>query len=99
MPVFAALGDPTRFALLRTLCTRGPASITRLSENAGVTRQAITKHLRVLADVGLVQGERKGRAHVWAFRPRRLNEAKRALDEISRGWDAALARLARFIED
>ena len=64
-PVFAALGDSTRLGLVAQLCTRGPLSIVRLTEGARVTRQAVTKHLHVLAGAGLVRGARVGRDHVW----------------------------------
>ena len=96
--VFAALGDATRLSLVKRLCDSGPSSITHLSEGAGVTRQAITKHLHVLEGAGLVRGSRRGRATVWELRPRRLDAAKRALDAIARDWDDALGRLKAFVE-
>ena len=99
MPIFAALGDETRLALVRRLCASGPASVSRLSEGAGVTRQAISKHLQVLAEAGLVRSRRDGRESIWEFEPDRLEEAHRALDAIAREWDLALGRLKRFVED
>jgi DNA-binding transcriptional ArsR family regulator len=97
-PIFAALGDETRLAVVRRLCLRGPASVTTLSEGAGVTRQAIAKHLNVLAGAGLVHGTREGRESIWELRPGRLEDARRALDAIGREWDAALERLRRHVE-
>ena len=97
-PIFAALGDRSRLALVERLC-HGPASITHLSDGAQITRQAITKHLRVLSDAGLVKNRRDGRESVWEFRPDRLDEARRALDTISDQWDAAIDRLKKFVED
>jgi len=97
-PLFAALGDGTRLGLLVRLCSGGPDSITGLSEKAAVSRQAIAKHLGVLARGGLVRGTRRGREHVWALEPRRLEEARAYLDVISRQWDDALGRLKRFVE-
>lgn len=97
-PVFAALGDETRLRLVARLCTDGPLSITRLSSGAPVTRQAITKHLRVLADVGLVRVCRHGREQIWELEPKQLLKARRDLDLISRQWDAALGRLKALIE-
>src|SRR5262245_38276912 len=92
-PVFAALGDPTRLGLVARLCTSGPTSIVRLSEGARVTRQAVTKHLRVLAGAGLVRGTRVDRDHIWEIEPARLVEALRLLDHIAGQWDEALGRL------
>src|SRR6266404_4157511 len=74
-PVFAALGDQTRLGLVARLCTGGPMSIARLTAGAGVTRQAVTKHLHVLAGAGLVRGARVGRDHVWEIEPTRRDEA------------------------
>jgi DNA-binding transcriptional ArsR family regulator len=98
-PLFAALGDETRIALVQRLCARGPASLVQLSEGAAVTRQAITKHMRVLEDAGLVESTRRGRASIWEFKPQRLDDAHRALEAIARQWDAALERLKAFVED
>ena len=99
VPVFAALGDETRVAVVQRLCARGPASLAQLSEGAGVTRQAITKHLRVLEDAGLVESSRQGRASLWELKLDRLKEAHRALDAIARQWDDALDRLRAMVED
>src|SRR5260370_8905280 len=72
-PVFAALGDPTRLGLVARLCASGPMSIVRLTEGAHVTRQAVTKHLPVLARAGLVHGPRVGRDHAWELDPSPLD--------------------------
>jgi len=97
-PVFAALGDPTRLALLDRLSASGPLSITRLTAGTKVSRQAITKHLHVLADAGLVRDVRRGREHYWEFEPVQLDQARRSLDLIARQWDQSLARLKSFVE-
>jgi DNA-binding transcriptional ArsR family regulator len=97
-PVFAALGDETRLELVSRLCEHGPLSITKLAAGSDVTRQAITKHLHVLADAGLVRGAREGRESVWELEPRRLDDARRWLDVISRQWDDALGRLKALVE-
>jgi DNA-binding transcriptional ArsR family regulator len=97
-PVFAALGDETRLRLVARLCDHGPLSIARLTTGSNVTRQAITKHLHVLADAGLVRGTRDGRESVWELEPRRLEEARRYLDLVSKKWDEALGRLKAFVE-
>jgi DNA-binding transcriptional ArsR family regulator len=98
-PLFAALGDGTRLALVVTLCTGGPLSIARLSENFDVSRQAITKHLDVLADAGLVRSHRDGRERIWEFEPKRLAEANEYLEFLAKRWDSALARLKAFVEE
>ena len=97
-PVFAALGDATRLGLVARLCGDGPLSIARLSEGAGVTRQAITKHLHALADAGLVRDSRRGRERIWELEPRRLEKARRCLEQISDQWDVAISRLSAFVE-
>ena len=98
-PIFAALGEQTRLRLVEKLCTEGPLSITRLSEGTGVTRQAITKHLQMLADAGLVHDNWSGRERIWELETRRLEKASRCLDQISAQWDAALGRLKAFVEE
>jgi DNA-binding transcriptional ArsR family regulator len=97
--LFAALGDPTRLDLVARLSSGGPASISRLTKGSGVTRQAVAKHLKVLADAGLVRGARRGRESVWRLEPKRLDEAQRSLDLISQQWDRALGKLKLFVED
>src|SRR3954468_2408213 len=96
--VFAALGDETRLSLVARLSLGEPLSITCLSSGTKVTRQAITKHLHVLAEAGVVRGFRNGREQLWELERRRLDEAKRSLDIISRQWDGALARLKALVE-
>jgi DNA-binding transcriptional ArsR family regulator len=98
-PVFAALGDETRLRLVARLCDDGPQSIARLTDGSGVTRQAVTKHLRVLADAGLVKGSRDGRESLWELEPARLEDARRYLDVISKRWDEAILRLRSFVEE
>lgn len=97
-PVFAALGEPTRLTLIAKLCAGGPGSITRLSVGTGVTRQAVTKHLQLLARAGLVHGTRSGRERIWELETRRLEMARRCLSQISDQWDAAILRLQAFVE-
>jgi DNA-binding transcriptional ArsR family regulator len=97
-PLFAALGDEMRLRIVRRLCARGPTSIAALTQGSGITRQAVAKHLRVLASAGLVHGMREGRESSWALRPERLEEARRSLASISRQWADALGRLKAFVE-
>jgi DNA-binding transcriptional ArsR family regulator len=97
-PIFSALGDETRLHIVSRLCREGPLSITRLSEGATVTRQAVTKHLHALEDAGLAQAERQGREQVWSLETKRLEVARRYLDDISAQWDAAIGRLRALVE-
>ncbi|MGE5237033.1 MAG: ArsR/SmtB family transcription factor [Acidobacteriota bacterium] len=96
--IFAALGDPTRLAVVARLCRDGPTSIARLTEGSAVTRQAVAKHLRVLAQAGLVRGRRRGRESLWELEPERLEVARRYLDTVSQRWDATLERLRAVVE-
>jgi DNA-binding transcriptional ArsR family regulator len=93
------LGDKTRLRIVSRLCDDGPMSIAMLTAGSNVTRQAITKHLRVMARAGLVRGTRHGRESIWQLDQRRLKEACHYLDLISKQWDEALARLREFVED
>ena len=97
--VFAALGDDTRLWLVSRLCEGGPLSIARLAEGSDVTRQAITKHLTVLAEAGLARSLRDGRERLWELEPQRLEDARRYLDLVSKRWDEALGRLKKLVED
>jgi DNA-binding transcriptional ArsR family regulator len=98
-PIFAALGDETRLRIVFRLCDQGPMSITRLASGSRVTRQAITKHLRVMEEAGLVRNTRHGRESVWQLKQRGLEDARHYLDLISKQWDGALSRLRAFVED
>ena len=71
-PIFAALGDETRLALVGRLSASGPLSIVTLTDGTGVTRQAVTKHLHVLSDAGLVRDSWIGRERVWQLEPESL---------------------------
>lgn len=98
-PVFAALGDETRLLLVAKLCGGQPRSISQLTRGSKVTRQAITKHLRVLESVGIVHSVRTGRESRFAFDPQPVEELKEYLDFVSQQWDQALSRLKSFVED
>jgi len=98
-PVFAALGDATRLRIVARLCLAGPQSIARLTDGAKVTRQAVTKHLHVLAQAGLAHSAQVGRERIWELEPQSMLTARECLDRISAQWDEALARLRRFVEE
>jgi DNA-binding transcriptional ArsR family regulator len=97
-PVFAALGDETRLALVAKLCRGQPRSISQLTEDSRLTRQAITKHLRVLEHAGVVHSVRSGRESLFAFDPEPIEEIKKYLDAVSEQWDQALSRLKSLVE-
>jgi DNA-binding transcriptional ArsR family regulator len=97
-PVFAALGDQTRLEIVSRLCADGPLPVTRLAADHDISRQAVSKHLRVLARAGLARDSRHGRERVWALEPRPLLDASECLSRISIQWDAALGRLRDFVE-
>jgi DNA-binding transcriptional ArsR family regulator len=97
-PVFAALGDETRLSLVIRLSNGESRSISQLTEGTRLTRQAITKHLRVLERAGVVRGIRAGRESLFAFDPRPIDAMREYLDEVSRQWDEPLARLKAFVE-
>jgi len=97
-PVFAALGDRTRLSLLAKLSDGQTRSIAGLAANTKLTRQAITKHLRVLENAGLVSSTRVGRESQFVFRPEQIVEARSYLDRVSEQWDEALSRLRSFVE-
>jgi DNA-binding transcriptional ArsR family regulator len=99
VPILAALGDESRLQIVIKLCRNGPQSITRLTEGADISRQGITKHLHALGKAGLLQSERRGRERIWKLEPKRLDDLRRYLTQISRQWDDALARLKSAVED
>jgi DNA-binding transcriptional ArsR family regulator len=97
-PVFAALGDEVRLALVAKLCAGQPHSISQLTEGLKLTRQAITKHLRVLERAGIVRSVHRGRETRFEFDPQPIEGMKQYLDSVSEQWDRALARLKSFVE-
>src|SRR5258708_22057856 len=98
-PVFAALGDKTRLLLVAKRCGGQPYSISQLTEGSKLTRQAITKHLRVLESVGIVHSVRRGRESRFEFDPEAMEGIKEYLDFVSQQWDRALSRLKSFVEN
>jgi DNA-binding transcriptional ArsR family regulator len=97
--VFAALGDETRLSVLARLSSGTPHSIARLTAGTRLTRQAVTKHLGVLQEAGVVRSMRAGRETLFELRPKPLEEARDYLDAVSRQWDEALGRLKAFVEE
>ena len=97
--VFSALGDATRLALIATLCGGGRRSITQLTQGSRLTRQAITKHLRVLENAGIVHSVHAGRENLFEFDLEPIVGAKEYLEFVSEQWDQALSRLKAFVEE
>jgi DNA-binding transcriptional ArsR family regulator len=98
-PIFAALGDETRLTLVAKLSGGQPHSISQLTAGSRLTRQAITKHLRVLEHAGIVRSVRAGRERRFAFHPEPIEGIKEYLDFVSAQWDEALSRLKAFVEN
>jgi DNA-binding transcriptional ArsR family regulator len=96
--ICAALGDETRLALLSTLAGGETRSIAQLTGGSRLTRQAITKHLRVLEDAGLVRSARSGRQTLFSFEPAPLQELRSYLERVSAQWDVVLGRLKTLVE-
>ncbi|MDR6535022.1 metalloregulator ArsR/SmtB family transcription factor [Variovorax soli] len=96
--IFAALGDETRLRLVAVLCAGGTLSIAQLTAGTDITRQAVTKHLQVLADAGLVRDVKIGRERLWEFDPAKLEEGRRSLEAIAQQWDHALMKLKLAVE-
>jgi DNA-binding transcriptional ArsR family regulator len=97
--VFAALGDATRLSVLVKLTSGRPQSISRLTIGTKLTRQAVTKHLRVLEGAGVVRCVRSGRESRFELETKPLDDVREYLGEVSKQWDNALARLKSFVEE
>jgi DNA-binding transcriptional ArsR family regulator len=97
-PIFAALGDETRLALVAQLSKGEPRSIARLTEGTRLTRQAITKHLRVLEAARIVHSVRTGRESLFELDPEPIRQVRDYADVVSEQWDQALGRLKAFVE-
>lgn len=96
--VFAALGDATRLELVSRLGDGQARSISQLTDGLGLTRQGVTKHLRVLEEVGIVYSSRVGRENQFTYAPEPVERVRTYLDTVSEQWDDALARLKAFVE-
>jgi DNA-binding transcriptional ArsR family regulator len=96
---FAALGDPTRLSLLAKLSRGQRQSISQLAHNSHLTRQAITKHLRILERARIARCAPVGRERLYSLDPEPVHQLRDYLDRISAQWDQALTRLKSFVED
>lgn len=98
-PLFAALGDPTRAEILGRLAREGQLTLTDLARGAPISRQAISRHVGVLSEAGLVKAQKQGREVRLSVRREALDPAADWLSDISAAWDDTLARLAAHVED
>ena len=97
--LFDALGDPNRLRIVTRLCDGGPCSTSEFTRFIPVSRQAATKHLLLLEDVGLVSSERQGRERIWRIEPEPLTDASAYLTALSKRWDKVIDRLRTYVED
>jgi DNA-binding transcriptional ArsR family regulator len=98
-PIFAALGDETRLALVAKLSEGRPRSISKLTQGTRLTRQAVTKHLRVLEDARIVSRVKAGRESLFELDPTPIKQVREFVDVVSEQWDQSLARLKAFVEE
>lgn len=97
-PIFAALGDETRLAIVAKLVTGQPQSIAQLTDGTELTRQAVTKHLRVLEGARLVRSVRAGRESLFELDAAPIRAVRDYAEVVSQQWDDALGRLQAFVE-
>lgn len=96
--LWAAIADPSRRRVLDLLVARGATTPTVLATALPFTRQAVSKHLAVLQQAGLVEGHRAGREVRYAVRPKRLDAAARAMTAVAADWDRRLNAIKRIAE-
>ena len=94
---FGAIAHPIRRRIVAQLAS-GPQSVRSLATGMPVTRPAVSQHLRLLLEVGLVSQERVGREHHYRLHPERLDDVRRWLVELDIAWGAALVRLGGLLE-
>ncbi|MBI1333204.1 MAG: helix-turn-helix transcriptional regulator [Armatimonadetes bacterium] len=97
--IYQALGDPARLTMIERLGDQGPMTTMKLVEGLGMSRQAATKHLLVLENVGLVSSTAKGREVIRELRLEVLDDAASWLSARARAWDRKLGALQKFLEE
>jgi DNA-binding transcriptional ArsR family regulator len=95
---FAALADPTRRTILARLA-RGQSSVTELAEPHAMSLPAISKHLRVLEDAGLLKREKDGRVHRCQLNARPMKQAAKWIAQYERFWEGQFDSLAKFLNE
>ncbi len=96
--LFSALGDPTRLSLVMSLSTKESLSISALSQGSNLSRQAITKHLRILEAKSIITSTKSGRETHFSLKTERIDELSLFLSSVSKKWDNALQRLRTHVE-
>ena len=96
--LWSAVGDPSRRRVLDVLVRGGEASASALAEKVPVSRQAVSKHLGVLEDVGLIRRRKQGREVLFQVDAKRLDEAARAMAELASRWDRRLGAIKKLAE-
>ena len=96
--LWAAIADPSRRGVLDLLVRRGEASASALADEVPITRQAVSKHLGVLEDTGLVRRRKQGREVLYDVDPERLDQATRVMAELAQEWERRLGRIKRLAE-
>jgi DNA-binding transcriptional ArsR family regulator len=96
--VFACLADDSRRDVLNVLVREGKASASAIARDVHISRQAVAKHLSLLAEAGLVTAERAGREVLYTVQPQPLQDAARWLDQSAAAWDRRLAALKSAAE-
>lgn len=95
---FAALADPTRRELLQRVGHR-PQPVVDLCEGFAMSQPAISKHLRLLREAGLVELEKHGREHIYRLAPGGITDVRAYIDTVSTMWDETLQSFARYLEE
>ena len=96
--LWAAIADPSRRRVLDLLVQRGEATASSLADEVPFTRQAVSKHLVVLEEAGLIERRKQGREVLFRVDADRLDQATRAMSEVAREWDRRLDSIKRLAE-
>ncbi|MCB2067972.1 MAG: winged helix-turn-helix transcriptional regulator [Erythrobacter sp.] len=94
---FAALADPTRRAILAQLA-QGEASVSAIAAQFPISQPAVSRHLRVLEEAGLIETAQQGQSRPRRLKPEGLDRAQQFLAEMARYWPDRLDRLAQFLD-
>jgi DNA-binding transcriptional ArsR family regulator len=97
--IFQAIADPTRRKILRLLSNHEEMNLTRICKHFPISRPAVSKHLRILIDVGLVKEKKVGRETRYWFEPEPLLELKQWLSFYEQFWENNITMLKRYVED
>ncbi|MCB1247715.1 MAG: winged helix-turn-helix transcriptional regulator [Acidimicrobiia bacterium] len=95
---FSALGDPVRRSIVQSLLDR-PATVGEIADPFEMSRPAVSKHLRVLREAGIVESRAIGRQNWYSVRPDALDEASHWLDGVHAMWATALGSLKDYLEE